>query len=407
MRSNVLTIIKKELLRVFTDRRLVFTSFILPALSIALMYSLMGSMVGNMISDQEEHVSKVVMINAPEGFVSLSQETIGSIAIDPSGKIGDLEQWKQKIHQGNIDLVVEFPEGFVGQVKGYDGKSEHPNVNTYGNSGEDYSRKARYDINGALEEYETALLADRVGSEKLVNVFDINKENQESDIVDEKKSTGKGLGNLLPMLISIFLFSGAMGIGMDSIAGEKERGTMATLLVTPVKREEIALGKIMSLGIVALISATSSFIGILISLPFSSRMFGSSEAIDLTSLQFGFNEFAMLGMIMVTLVSLYVGLIVLVSVISKSVKEAGTYVSPVYIVVVIAGVLNMFTTGSPETWQYMVPVYGSIVALKSVFTFELTMPLLMLTCGSSIIVTGILIYVIQKMFNSERVMFSS
>jgi sodium transport system permease protein len=69
------------------------------------------------------------------------------------------------------------------------------------------------------------------------------------------------------MLIIMFLFSGAMSIGPDSIAGEKERGTIATLLVTPVKRSEIAIGKVMSLSIISLFSATSSFIGIMLSLP--------------------------------------------------------------------------------------------------------------------------------------------
>ncbi|MCK7484352.1 MAG: ABC transporter permease subunit [Bacillus subtilis] len=65
------------------------------------------------------------------------------------------------------------------------------------------------------------------------------------------------LSTLLPMLVVMFMFTGAMAIGPESIAGEKERGTIATLLVTPVKRREIALGKVFSLGVLSLISAAS------------------------------------------------------------------------------------------------------------------------------------------------------
>lgn len=69
------------------------------------------------------------------------------------------------------------------------------------------------------------------------------------------------------MLMLIFLYSGCMSIAPDSIAGEKERGTLATMLVTPMKRGNLAVGKILSLGTLALLSGLSSFIGTITSLP--------------------------------------------------------------------------------------------------------------------------------------------
>jgi len=75
--------------------------------------------------------------------------------------------------------------------------------------------------------------------------------------LDDTEFMGKIIASLLPMLMIMFLFSGAMSIGPESIAGEKERGTIATLLVTPVKRKEIAIGKILALSVLSLISATA------------------------------------------------------------------------------------------------------------------------------------------------------
>ena len=66
---------------------------------------------------------------------------------------------------------------------------------------------------------------------------------------------------MMPLLILVFLFSGCMAIAPESIAGEKERGTIATILVTPIRRSELALGKIFSLSIIALLSGLSSTVG--------------------------------------------------------------------------------------------------------------------------------------------------
>ena len=79
---------------------------------------------------------------------------------------------------------------------------------------------------------------------------------------------------IMPFLFVVLLFSSAMSICCESIAGEKERGTIATLLVTPVKRSYLVLGKVISLGITALVSALVSFIGLMASLP---KLIGSED----------------------------------------------------------------------------------------------------------------------------------
>lgn len=259
--------------------------------------------------------------------------------------------------------------------------------------------------------YEDSIMIRRLGNEKYIKPFDINKENEENKLVDSKKATGKDLGNLFPILISIFLFSGAMGVGMESIAGEKERGTMATLLVTPVKREVIALGKIISLGIIAFLSTFSAFVGIVASMPFSSRIFSggssSSEVLSVASLGFGIKELAALMLIMITLVGVFVALISLISVNAKSVKEAGTYISPVYMIIMVAGFSTMFSNSAVKVWQYMIPVYGSVLSMKSLLNYDISFLEISINLSSNIIFTAILIYIIKNLFNNERVMFNS
>src|SRR5690554_8033770 len=97
---------------------------------------------------------------------------------------------------------------------------------------------------------------------------------------------------MLPFLLVIFLFSGVMQVSIESIAGEKERGTIATILTTPIKRSELAIGKIVSLSLIALVSAFSSFLGLILSIP---KLMGS---MDLELQIYGFGEYSLLFLVL-------------------------------------------------------------------------------------------------------------
>lgn len=401
MDKRLFTVIKKELKRIFTDRRLVFTTMILPALSIYVMYSLMGSMIGNRIDDVEANIPEVVIVNAPETFQTFISETEQDSLYDITFIQEENESYKNDILVGDIELYMVFDQDFDTMATNYD----RPNVERYYNRVEDYSNEARWNMDNTLESYEIFLLGIRINSHEHVNVFDLNRGIENSSIEDEQKATGKGLSTLFPVLIAIFLFSGAMSVGPDMIAGEKERGTMATLLITPVKRETLAFGKVIALGIVAIVTSLSSFIGIIASIPNAGEIF-SSDGIDMASLQFSMGDYTSLIAIMISLVAVYVAIVCVVSIISKSIKEANTYMAPIYMVVMVAGFTTMFAEASTELWRYAIPVYGSIMSLKQLFSFELTTNMVLLTCSSSLIVAGIMIYLIKVLFNNEKVMFS-
>lgn len=111
------------------------------------------------------------------------------------------------------------------------------NVEIYYNSARTESGSAYQLVAAALNAFESALS----------NKFDINR-GEGFDLASEKEVVGQLFSQLFPMLMLIFLYSGCMSIAPDSIAGEKERGTLATMLVTPMKRGNLAVGKILSLG---------------------------------------------------------------------------------------------------------------------------------------------------------------
>lgn len=412
MSRELSVIIKKELMRVFTDRRLVFTVFILPALSIALVYSIMGFMIKDMVEDIEDNVSNVYIKNMPSSFERHIENSEKNMEITLLKKDQSIDNIKKEIYNGNVDYLIVFEEDFEKKLNNYE-IGDKPNLETYYNPSEDYSNEIRYEFESVIFlEYKNEILSSRLGNSDYIEPYYFNKDNQDSEIQDTRKATGKGLSTLIPFLISIFLFSGAMSVGLDSIAGEKERGTMATLLVTPVKRETIAFGKIISLGIIAIVSTLSQFLGIVISMPFASMLFSSGPAseaseVKLSALQYGLKEFGLLILIMITMAGLYVALICTISIFARTVKEASTYMTPVYMVVMIAGVSTMFSNSTPGLIEYMIPIYGSIVAMKGLLTFETTLLTGMMTIVSTIIYIIIFGIILKRMFNSEKVMFNA
>ncbi|WP_246798212.1 ABC transporter permease [Alkalibacter rhizosphaerae] len=396
-------IVKKELRRLFTDRRLVFTTLILPPVMLIVLYGVIGIGARSMITDVEEHVSTVYTVEAPD---ALNQAIAAAGAEVETVGTGEVDGIKEQILQGDADVLLVVDPEFESKVLNYEG-GEKPNIDTYHNPSEDYSSSAHYLVQQVLGAYENQLLGERLGNPAYASVFDINRNNEEAEVMDDRKASGRLLSMLLPMMITIFLFAGAMSLGPDSIAGEKERGTMATLLMTPVGRNVIAFGKVISLGILAFLSALSSFIGIIIALPMLAESMTGDLGMNLGEfIQYGPKDYLMILAILIALEGIFVGLISVASVLAKNVKEAGTYLMPIYFVVMIAAFSNMYSTKTPEIVEYAIPVYGSILAMKSVLNFEMPMVGLLLNVGAALVVTVILVYVIKTLFEKESVMFN-
>jgi sodium transport system permease protein len=393
---NIFTVFKKEFYRVVSDRRLIFTAILLPGLAIYIMYSFMGNAISNETDDINNHVIVLYQEHMPDEYYSLLQTSGREFDIHNFDE-SDYETIHQNILNGDIDVLIRFPEDFVDSVTTDNGVI--PNVLTYYNPGERYSENAYYVISSILTEYHDALLYNRFGND--VIVFNTDLGNNDHFIVDENKAVGKGFASLLPMLIIMFLFSGAMSIGPDAIAGEKERGTIATLLVTPIKRSEVAIGKVLGLTVISLMSATSSFLGIMLSLP---KIMQNQE---LDTNIYGVTEYLLILLVLLSTVLLIVGLVSLISAYAKTVKEASMLILPLYFVSVIVGVSTMFSGEATSNWaMYLVPIYNSVNVLIGILTFDVIGLHVLLLVVSNAVYVALLIFSINKLFESERVMFS-
>ncbi len=395
--SNTWTIIRKEFARFFGDRQLVFTSVIMPGLLIYLIYSLMGVGIRNMETQGEQDLVTVHVENMPESMAALLAPTDSSMALlqHPFGQ-DDIDALQDKDLNA---VLIRFPLNFDSLVAAYSPQSGTlaPNVEIYYNSANNATSRVYYAIDGALTAYENSQS----------NLFDINRadsEEQSFDQATDDQVVGDILSKLIPMLIIMMLFSGTMAIAPSAIAGEKERGTFATLLVTPMKRSELALGKIVSLSSIALLSGLSSFVGIALSLP--KMISASSEEINIP-FNYTTNDYIALLLVILASVLIMASAVSLLSALAKDVKNAGTMITPFMLVVMLAGLLPMFQTSTPENLAvYFIPFYNAIEVMSDVFAHSMRWTPVLITLVSDIVYTGIATWGLTRMFNSEKIMFA-
>jgi sodium transport system permease protein len=400
--KNILTIFKKEFYRVISDRRLVFTAIFLPGLAIYVMYSFMGNAINNVETNIDDHKMIIYTENMPTPFRNtVNQYFEANPEFHDVSEITE-EALNQLILDGDADVIIRFEDDFLTKLDANESGGELPNIDLYYNPSERYSSATLSAVYQFIEVYMHNEGIDRYG--EAYDILTINADNlyQPYVIEYENKGIGQGLAMLLPMLIVMFLFSGAMSIGPDSIAGEKERGTIATLLITPVKRSEIAIGKVFSLSVISLFSATSSFVGIMFSLD---NLIGNN---DINSFEiYGINEFLMLFVVILSTVFVIVGLISVISAYAKTIKEASTLILPFYFSSVVIGISTMFSgEASASLVSYLIPIYNSVNMIIAILTFEVNALHFAINVGANVVYLAIFIFILNRLFQSEKLMFS-
>ena len=378
----IFAIIKKEFSRFFLDRRMVLTTLLLPGLLIYVVYTAIGSITSAIA--EVPSTPAVYVQNMPE---SLS-DAIGGMFEVRQQSVSD-EEAKEQIRQGDIDLLAIFPENFdeLGATSG-----EVPSVSIYYYSAETASSSAYSMMVALLDGYE----------QQISNVFDINSGGDVYDLADSSSVSMYILSMIVPMVLIMLMLSGCVSVVLESIAGEKERGTIATLLVTPMKRSSLAVGKILSLSVIAMLSGISSFVGLILSLP---NMMGGT-GVDFSLAAYGALDYLGLLLVVISTVLVFVALLSIISAYARSTKEANGLIAPVMILIMVCSLCSMFLT-SPSIGFFFIPVLNSALCISSLMAGTFAVAPFVITMCVNLVFAALLSVILTFMFNSEKVMFNS
>ena len=389
MRNSIFTIMKKELARFFGDKRMV-VSILLPGVLIYVMYSFMGTAMQDSFGVEEDHIYTVQAAHLPDAVAALA----GELPVELTAP-EDLAAAKQAVTDQALDLVMVFPADFDAAVAAYDpaGQGAAPNVELYYNSASTASMAAHQMMTALLDGYEAGM----------ANKFDVNGGAGSYDLATREDAAGSYFAMLLPMLLMIFLYSGCVAVAPESIAGEKERGTIATMLITPIRRSHIAVGKILALAVIALLSGASSAVGTILALP--KLMGGASDQVSAAI--YGVKDYLVLAAVILSTVLLLVTVISILSAFAKTIKEAQTYAMPMMILTMVLGITAMFGGGAKQTiGAYLIPLYNSVQCMVGVFSFSTLTAGVAATLAVNGACTVLGVVILARMFNSEKIVFS-
>lgn len=373
---KLLALMKKEFTRFFRDPRLIL-SMLLPGILIYIIYSVMGSA---MAPSAETYAFKVYVSGE-----SAAVETIGeAVSLNEGWTVEfavpeDVDAARAEVEAGDATALLVFSENFDKIVNGE----------------EDGTPTAELVYNS--EDGESSAFATLAGT--VLDAYARSFTLTMTDFAETQNIAAQTMASLLPFLIVVFVFSSCMSVTLESVAGEKERGTLATILVTSARRWDIALGKVLPLACVSLIGAASSFLGVALSLP---ALMGVS--IDIAVSGIGFMGYLMVFLLIISFVPLIVATIAIVSTLSRSVKEASGYTSVVMILVMVLSIVTAFV-GGIGGWVVAVPVLNAVYAMQGILMGNMVIWQCVVAFALNIVYAAILVFLIGKMLSSERIMF--
>ncbi|MHC4644588.1 MAG: ABC transporter permease [Planctomycetota bacterium] len=218
-----------------------------------------------------------------------------------------------------------------------------------------------------------------------------------------REIVGERVGGVLPYLFIIFCFAGAISPAIDLGAGEKERGTLETLLLAPVPRSQLVLGKflvIFTTGITAALLSVSS-IGVTMAIKVQQLTGMMREVIESVSVL----DLVLIAAMLIPTAAIFASLLLSISIYARSFREASTYCGPLNLVLLLPAFVALLP-GVQLDWLWaMVPITNISLAIKELVKGTMDYPMLIAILGSSIIIAAGLLFFCTKWFERETVLF--
>ncbi len=398
--SNIATIYRKELRDSLRDRRTLMSTFVLPTLMMPILMIGVGKVATTVVSQAKKEIPHVMVIGGEDSpRIREGLEKSGRFKVETASA-----DWKALISEKKVRAAVEIPPGFQ---KSLDSGSA-PAVTLYDYQGELKSGLAMDQLDdyfGKLRTEATArLLGERGLPASLAHPFEVKHTN----VAPPEKVGGNILGGIIPYVIILLCFTGAMNPAMDLTAGEKERGTMETLLCCPAGRTDIVIGKFLMVltGSLAAVACSLVSLGVTIGAVGAGLMseggHGGSQAMAASIDPDGI--LGVMGIVLPVAV-LFSAVLFTVSLFAKSFKEAQSYLAPLIFVVIAPLVIGMLPGIELNYRLALLPILNISLVCKEMLSGVWHWGYIAVIFGSTALYAGIALAVAVRMFRREDVIF--
>jgi len=312
--NTIFTIIRKELTVTLRDRKTLITAILLPALAVPLIVFGVTKLSKSLIDKERTKQLKIAMFNAPPAVEQLFKDSTVNIIRNST-----LAAARDSVGKEKFDAILDFDPHFTASID-----SMRPAAVRFYYKSTNIMVESR--VTDRLEKYKEGVLASRFQRLNLPQDMLTPVAIQNVDVASTKEQMGVMLGGFIPYFFIIFCFLGCMYPALDLITGEKEKGTIETLLTVPASRFHILLGKMITIAIIGVCAALMTMGGMFAVIRLSNEIPPAllTTINDILSAKFIIMLFAML----IPLSFFFAGMLSAIAIRASSFKEAQTYVSP-------------------------------------------------------------------------------
>ena len=349
--KTILTVIRKELLDTLRDRRTLLSSVVLPAVAIPLLLFVVVKIQSVVMEKDATKTLTVGLVAPPEAFFH-------QLTQDSSLNVRQVEEaaGQQAVAGDDLDALLAFPADFAQSVA----DMEPAQVQFYFKS---TNSQVQGRLSAKLEAYRKTLMNDRVVQLDIAPEALVPLEVTEQNLASTRERVGQVAGGFLPYIFIILCFLGCMYPALDLISGEKERGTLETLLTVPSSRLHILLGKMIVIALMGLASALVAVAGMAVGINFLPEV--PTELLSTINSVLSVSFIATLVLMLVPLSLFFSGLLTALVVRARNFKEAQSLATPISFLIIVPAMMALIP-GVTLNWQTVwVPVLNVALATKA------------------------------------------
>ena len=394
--KTVLTVFKKELIDSLRDRRTLIAMVIVPLVLFPLLISISTTMLISQAKKAEEKELRIglVMNGAAAGFKEMLAARDDVRVVDEIS----VETGKALVRSDSLDAFLVFDPAFDEQVADLGAGK----VTMYHKTPENRSiEKAR--VRRLLNDYEEKLRAERFEALSLDLAITEAVAVSEENLASTKERLAEEIGGLFPYLIIIFCFTGSMYPAIDLAAGEKERGTLETLLTAPAGRLDILLGKFGVVVLTGIATALISIFGIYIGIRQSPEI--PPEVLNALLGMLEARSILLLLSLLLPLAVFFAALLLSLSIFAKSFKEAQSTITPLMIFIIVPAFIAIMPGVTLDAKTALVPILNVSLATKSIIAGNIPAGLLAEVYASLIVMAALGLWVCKWIFGREGTIF--
>jgi sodium transport system permease protein len=394
--NHFTTIFRKEFTDTIRDRRTLFVMVIVPLVLVPLLLFVVTKLQSSSMKKAEEKIIRVGLVtngNA-HGLVQLLTDARG-LRITENIPADSAESF---IKRDSLDAVIVVAPDFDAEI----GRMHAGAISLFYKSSEDYDMVKRR-LSAVLEGFEKSLTTARFKKLDLDESIVSSIRVEEHDVASAKERFGKTVGGMVPYFFVIFCFMGAMYPAIDLAAGEKERGTMETLLTAPVSRFQILLGKFAVVVLTGILSAAVSMLGIYVAI-----LQVKEIPPELLAMIMGILDVQTIVLVLSLLLPLtvfFAAFLLSLSIFAKSYKEAQSLISPLTFVVILPMMVGLMPGIELDPVTALIPVLNVSLATKEIIAGTIKPLLLAEVYISLVALASVSLWGCAKWFEREETIF--